>query len=180
MVTQPEPGIRNAIQLIPSGLFILTSAYHDARCGVLTRWVQPCAGTPPHVMVAVPRGNPVEPLIRDSRSFALCQVSACDRLLLRAFGRDRDIDDDPFVGLPAHCAPSGAPVIERALCYLDCELVRHVVLDADHRLYVGAVHHGQVLKLDSGPVIQLGGEIGRAELTGITPDDPSNGGLNGN
>jgi flavin reductase (DIM6/NTAB) family NADH-FMN oxidoreductase RutF len=157
MTLDEGSNIAAALLQIPCGLFVLTAAHEGARSGVLTKWVQPCSVEPRLVMVAVPGGSPVEPLIRDSRNFALCQISAGDRLLHRRFLTPPDRGEDPFVTLPTHCAPSGSPIIDRALSYLDCEVVRHIDLDTDHRLYVGQVHHGAVLKQGARPAVEVGG-----------------------
>jgi len=157
MTHDPGSNIAAAVLQIPCGLFVLTAAHDGLRSGVLTKWVQPCSIVPRQVMVAIAKGLPVEPLIRDSRCFALCQISAGDRLLHRRFLDPPDRGEDPFVTLPTHCAPSGLPIIDRALAYLDCEVVRHVDLDTDHRLYVGQVHHGAVLKHGAQPAIEVGG-----------------------
>jgi flavin reductase (DIM6/NTAB) family NADH-FMN oxidoreductase RutF len=157
----------NAIEVmanIPHGAFILTASYEGRRSGTRIFWMQPCSIEPPMVMLAVPKGQIVDPLIRDSRHFALCQVCEGDRFLLRKFEPDDGTDrtpenpreryrngsiehpDDPFVCLPTRLAPSGSPVIERCLCYLDCEVLRQVELDGDHRLYVGTVIHAEMLQ----------------------------------
>ncbi len=149
--------ITAALKQIPSGLFILTCAYDGARTGILARWAQPCSIDPPLVMVAIPEGLPVVPLIRDSRAFALCQISDGDLLLKRHFAKPPERGDDPFVTLPSHQAPSGSPIIQRALSYIDCRVVRHVDLDTDHRLYVGQVLHGEIIDSKSQPAIELGG-----------------------
>lgn len=146
----------SAFDQIPCGLFLLTSAYEGFRSCVLARWVQQCSLNPPLVMVALPKGSPVEPLIRDSHCFALCQIPDCDRFLARKFATMPDRSEDPFDTLATSCAPSGSPVVQRALSYLDCEVVRHVELESDCRLYVGQVHHGAMLS-NGRPVIHLGG-----------------------
>lgn len=151
--------IVETVRQIPCGLFVLTSAAGGVRSGVLTRWVQPCSLNPPHVMVAVSRGLPVEPLVRDSRAFALCQISQGDKLLQRRFIDPSGSDEDPFISLPSHTAPSGSPIIDRAMCYLDCELVRHVVLDADYRVYVGLVHAAGILHADARPAVEVAGRL---------------------
>ena len=146
----------SAFDQIPCGLFLLTSAYEGFRSCVLARWVQQCSLNPPLVMVALPKGSPVEPLIRDSHCFALCQIPDCDRFLARKFSTMPDRSEDPFDTLATFCAPSGSPVVQRAMSYLDCEVVRHVELESDCRLYVGEVRHGA--RLGHGrPVIHLGG-----------------------
>ena len=134
-----------ALGHIPSGLFLLTSGYDGNRSGVLVNWVQQCASRPPMVIVAMAKGLPVEPLIRDSRAFALCQIAEDDRLLLRKFAQPPNTNEDPFVSIPIIDAPSGSPIVKRAVAYLDCELVRHIDLETDHALYVGQVHQGGIL-----------------------------------
>jgi len=155
MSHQNGTDIAGAMQQIPCGLFVLTTADNGVRAGVLTRWVQPCSHEPPLVMVALPHGLPVEPLIRDNHAFALCQISAGDILLQRIFSRPPDRTEDPFFSLPSHAAPSGSPVIHRALAYLDCTVVRHVDLDTDHRLFVGHVRHGGILNPGQRAAIQV-------------------------
>ena len=129
---------------IPSGAFILTSGHADLRAGVSVKWVQQCATNPPMVMVAVPKGHVLSPLIRDSRSFAVCQLDPADRSTARAFELQTP-GIDPFIGATVDRTPSGCPVPARALGYIDCELARHVDLDGDCEIYVGTVHHASTL-----------------------------------
>ncbi len=150
-----------ALGQIPAGLFVLTAAYDGSRSGVLVKWVQQCALTPPMVMVAMARGVAVEPLIRDSRGFALCQISPEDRLLQRKFATAPGQRDDSFVSLATTAAPSGSPIIERAIGFLDCEVVRHIDLESDHGLYVGLVRGGGML--NSGKPAMLRREDGLVE-----------------
>lgn len=137
--------LHKALGQIPSGLFLLTSGYDGNRSGVLVNWVQQCATKPPMIIVAMAKGLPVEPLIRDSRAFALCQIAEDDRLLLHKFAQPPSPGDDPFVAMPTIEAPSGSPIVKRAVAYLDCELVRHIDLETNHAIYVGQVHQGGIL-----------------------------------
>ena len=77
--------ITQTIDWIPRGLFLVTSAHEGLRSGVLTEWVQQCLSRPPMVMVTLPKGALVEPLIRDSRSFVICQIGQGDRILHHKF-----------------------------------------------------------------------------------------------
>ena len=140
-----EPNIAQAIRRIPHGRFLLTAAYDGRRTGVLVEWVQQCATNPPMVMIAIATGSPVAPLIRDSRVFALCQISADDKLLAKKFATAPAAGDDPFYSIRTTIAPSGSPIVQRAVAFLDCELIRHVDLESDCGLYVGMVRHGGVL-----------------------------------
>ncbi len=150
-----ESPLSQAIGQIPSGLFILTAAYNGSRSGVLVAWVQQCATQPPLVVAAVSTAMPVVPLIRDSRSFALCQVSAEDRLLARKFDHTAIDLEDPFLSLPVTLSPNGTPILQRALSWLDCEVIRHIDLDTDYGLYVGRVRDGGMLTCGK-PAIRAG------------------------
>ncbi len=93
--------------------------------------------------------------MRDSRSFTLCQIAADDRFLHRKFANVPDRADDPFVSIETRSAPSGAPIISRAMSYLDCQMVRHVDLECDYRLFVGQVVNASLLN-DSPPAVIFG------------------------
>ncbi len=144
-----------AMARIPCGLFVMTATHDAVRSGVMARGVQQCSEKPPMVMVALCKGLPIEPLVRDSRFFALCQIAADDRFLQRKFAVTPDRGDDPFDSISVRPASSGAPIIERAMSYLECELVRHVDLDSDYRLFVGQVHAGGVLR-EVAPAVVYG------------------------
>ena len=64
-------GISDLLDQIPSGVFLLTGAFGDMRGGALVRWVQQVASQPPMLVIAIEKGQPLSPIIRDSRGFAL-------------------------------------------------------------------------------------------------------------
>ncbi len=173
MAPTDTTAIKSALRQIPCGLFVMTAAHDGARYGMLARWVQPCSNVPPLVMAAISTGLPIESLIRDSRSFALCQISDEDRLLRRRFAGPPDRDDDPFVIIPHREEVTGSPILDRALTFLDCTLLRHVDLDADHRLYVGRIVAGNINLPSAHPAIEVGGNGMPRRETGEppTPDD---------
>lgn len=150
-----DPGaVAPVVQRIPTGSFILTSSHADLRAGVSVRWVQQCSHQPPMVMVAVTKGHVLSPLIRDSRSFAVCQLDPTDRTTARAFDLQTP-GIDPFIGASVDRTASGCPVPARALGYLDCELARHVDIDGDCEIYVGIVHHAANLADPREPAMCL-------------------------
>ena len=155
MAHDATQNVATALDQIPSGMYIMTAASDGLTSGILVRWVQRCCIDPPMLMLALRKGMPIEPIIRDSRSFALCQIDEKDRFLHRKFATPPDRTEDPFVGLPTQRAPGGSPIIERAMAWLECELVRNVELDCDHRLYVGQVICGKRLH-DARPAIHFG------------------------
>lgn len=152
-MTPPEPvpaEILDALAKIPGGLFVMTSAFEDARTGVLARSVQPCADEPVLLSVSLHRGHAIEPMIRDSHAFAICRVEPDDKLVRRLFDPDSAAEPeqqhDPFHALPVQTLQTGCPVLKRSIVAYDCEVVRHFDLEADCELYVGHVVAAKVFR----------------------------------
>jgi flavin reductase (DIM6/NTAB) family NADH-FMN oxidoreductase RutF len=133
-------------QALPQGLFLMTAADDDARSGFITRWVQQCGRVPFLVSVTIPRGTAIEPLLRDSRRFALCALRDDDRVIKRRFTEAPGRMDDPYVGLRSFTDVTGAPIIRRCRYYLDCELVGQLAMESDCRIYIGQVHRAKALE----------------------------------
>lgn len=137
---------RRALSFFPTGAYLLTSAFEQRRAGQLVASVQPCADEPMLVCIAARKGHTIEPLIRDSHAFAICRIDPDDRLLLKAFAtlRTPDSPTDPFDSLETLRLITGAPIPARSLAALDCEVFRHLDVEADHELYIGRVLAGRI------------------------------------
>ena len=141
MITLAEA--HRAFAHLPCGGYLLTSRYEQKRAGQFASSVQRCAEEPMLICVSARKGHPIEPLIRDSHVFAICEVDPEDRLLLRKFGATSR-DGDPFDSFELERLATGAPVLKRCLMALDCQVVRHLDVEADHELYIGQVIAGRV------------------------------------
>jgi flavin reductase (DIM6/NTAB) family NADH-FMN oxidoreductase RutF len=117
----------------------MSSLYEMTRTGVLVRRVMQCADDPACLCVALRKGSRIDPVVRDSRVFAVSLMPAADKLLLKKFDTPEATDDDPFDAYPVIRLRTGAPVMPRALIAFDCEVLAHVDLEADSELYVGRV-----------------------------------------
>jgi flavin reductase (DIM6/NTAB) family NADH-FMN oxidoreductase RutF len=148
--------LERAMRCLPTGFFVMTSAHDGKRAGMRVRSVQACADDPLLISVAARKGHKIDPLIRDSRSFAVCVMAPGDRLVDRAFpceaasgrasassngnGTHPDASEsDPFDALPHTTMVTGAPILDRAIAVFDCEVARRIDLEADHELFVGQV-----------------------------------------
>jgi flavin reductase (DIM6/NTAB) family NADH-FMN oxidoreductase RutF len=129
-----------ALAAVPVGQFLITTAYGDVRDGRIVDRVQQCGTQPAMLLVAMEKGHPLSPLIRDSRTFALSLLDPSERMLQRVFGPDRRIGDDPFLTYPHQVGSMGAPIVTRAVAWFDCEVVRHLDMETNFELYIGLVH----------------------------------------
>jgi cob(II)yrinic acid a,c-diamide reductase len=131
------------------------TAWHESRrAGVLVETVQVCGEEPPLLCVAMKSGHWIEPIIRDSHSFAICILDQADRLTLRKFvGPEGSREPgDPFDCLPCERLVTGSPVIRRAIAAFDCRVTRHLDIDDTHSLYIGTVMASRVYKSQSAPL----------------------------
>ncbi|MEM1331776.1 MAG: flavin reductase family protein [Planctomycetota bacterium] len=142
----PEFGVEDVVGALalPGGLVLMTAHHDGDRAGLMARSAMLCAEEPVLVAVAIRRGHPIAPLIRDSHTFALNLLHAPAPLLERKFGARIDTaapDEagDPFDAIPHRSLGTGAPVLDQCVSALDCEVVRHFDLEADHELYIGQV-----------------------------------------
>lgn len=133
--------IAEACDRLPTGLYLLSGRHQGDRAGILALGVHLCATEPRLICVPVRRGHRIEPLIRDSRVFAVCSVALDDRAMRRRFERHPSAEEyhDPFDAVPVVTLETGAPILASSALAFDCEVVRHLDMDADHELYIGRV-----------------------------------------
>lgn len=149
----PGP-IARALGNVPGGVWVLTARDEDRRLGLLVGSVQQLGFSPPIVGVAVPKGEPIMPLLSDSGRFALCQIGEADRRIRRKFSAEPEPDEDPFLGLRL-LAPKqpGLPIVETSVGHLECEIIRHLDFEGDHDLFVGQVV--SAVFAEGTPVVRL-------------------------
>lgn len=147
-----QSALRAVLEALPSATFIITSAFDGKRAGVRVRAAMPCAAEPLLIAVAARKGHWIEPMIRDAHAFALCQLDPADRLLLAKFDEDLTSEDDanPFDALPyTTLRDAGPPIPRKSILAIDCEVVRHFDLEADHELYIGQVLAARLMRQDA-------------------------------
>ncbi|MBC7944977.1 MAG: flavin reductase family protein, partial [Burkholderiales bacterium] len=71
--------------------------------------------------------------------------------LARHFGAQSGRERDKLAGVAWWPGHNGAPVLEEALAYFECELTKRVRV-GDHELVVGRVIGGRILDRDATPM----------------------------
>lgn len=99
------PELLRVLGALPSAIFVMAAAHEGKRGLLLVTRVMRCADEPPAIGVAVPKGQRLATLIRDSHSFALSLISPTQRLLLKRL-RDADRVGLGVGGIGEHVQPS--------------------------------------------------------------------------
>ena len=147
---------RRVLWSLPTGLYILGTRAGSRRNLMTVSWVTQVAQTPKLVGVGVERVARTHELIVDGGAFALNLLARRDRALVRRFVKpveDVDVDDDTGVGTmngaSVHAAVTGAPILDTAAAWLDCEL-RHTLPLGSHTWFVAEVVDVGVTEEGSG------------------------------
>ncbi|MHC4975391.1 MAG: flavin reductase family protein [Planctomycetota bacterium] len=129
----PGLGVETSIE------FAMASQFGDAEGVIVVRRVQMCCVEPPMVAVAIRKGRPIEPIIRDARAFSLSRLDPGDVYTSRKLKTIDEHEEDPLALIRTDSLVTGMPCLSRSPAVLDCEVVRHFDLEGTHALYVGEV-----------------------------------------
>jgi len=158
--------IADALGVLPTGQYLMTAGHGGRRCGMIVSSVQRCCDEPALMSVAARKGHKIDPLIRDSRSFAVGVIDPGDKLVLRRFANTDAApsallpvgEDDPFDAIETRSLVTGSPILTRCSTWFDCEVVRRVDLESETELFVGLVvsiwHQGEQIKLNRVDVLE--------------------------
>lgn len=149
----PQRQLSAALGRIPSGLFIVTSAYQGVETGMLASWVQQCAFEPPCVSLAIKRGRPIHTWLLAGAGFVVNILDDGQTDMVAHFGRGFSPEQPAFEGLEVERSPGELPVLREALAYLECQVISHHTV-GDHDLILGRVVSGRVLN-DGHPMTHV-------------------------
>jgi flavin reductase (DIM6/NTAB) family NADH-FMN oxidoreductase RutF len=131
---------RKILWSMPSGLYVLGSRASGRRNLMTLNWACQVATAPKLVAVSVEESAVTRALVREGRVFALSILRREDRSVVRRFVKPLTDDQGPdhLGGFAVRSYTTGAPVLDTAAAWLDCEL-RHELDFASHTLFVGEV-----------------------------------------
>ena len=132
---------RRVLWKMPSGLYVLGSTDGaDRRNGMTINWVTQVTFEPKLVAVSIEQAAFTHDLVSASRVFSLNFISTEDRAIVRKFTKPVEVDlaVPTLNGFPFHAGVTGAPILDQAVAYVDCE-VRHQLDLGDHTLFVGEI-----------------------------------------
>jgi flavin reductase (DIM6/NTAB) family NADH-FMN oxidoreductase RutF len=157
---------RRVLWAMPTGLYLIGSAAQNpARANLMTaNLVVQVSLEPKLVAVALEETSLTLSLVREGRAFSVNLLARSDRAVVRHFVKPvTEIERDEagaIVALGAEAvttAATGAPILQRAAAWLDCEL------RAEHALGSHSLCIGEVVAV-GGPEAEVG-EVLRMEDT---------------
>jgi flavin reductase (DIM6/NTAB) family NADH-FMN oxidoreductase RutF len=132
---------RRVLWKMPSGLYVLGTTDGGARRnGMTVNWVTQVSFAPKLIAVGVEQGAFTHELLLARPVFAVNLVSQEDRAIVRKFTKPVDVDLEARTlnGFGFHDGVTGAPILDQAVAYVDCEVRQQHEL-GDHTLFIGEV-----------------------------------------
>jgi flavin reductase (DIM6/NTAB) family NADH-FMN oxidoreductase RutF len=148
---------RRVLWKMPSGLYVLGTRAGERRNGMTINWATQLSFEPKLVGVSVERGAFTHELVEEGGVFALNVVAQEDRAIVRKFTKPVEVDlgAKTLNGFPFHDGVTGAPILDQAVAFLDCE-VRQTVELGGHTLFLGEIVDCGFLLDEETPVLSMG------------------------
>ena len=147
---------RRVLWTMPSGLYIVGARAGDRRNGMTLNWATQLSFEPKLLGIGVEEEAFTHELIREGRVFSLNIVDREDRAIVRKFTKPVEVDAEARTlnGFPFHDGRTGAPILDQAVAYLDCELRQEVEV-GNHTLFIGEIVDAGFQKSEDTPVLRM-------------------------
>ena len=145
LINKPiEPEIlKETMRTWITGVTIITGSHGDQSHGMTANSFNSIALDPPTVLVALQYHARTEFLVRESGFFGVTILEVKQTELAKRFAGQMDPDKPRFEGLETFTLKSDAPLIRGGLAYLDCQVVRSIVVGSTS-VFLGEVIAAQV------------------------------------
>lgn len=155
--------LREALSHLAGGVVIVTTRGKDGDPrGITATAVCSVSLSPPLVMACLDRRAATHAAVAESGVFALNLLPESEEALARRFAVSVP---DKFVDLAVTSGPTGAPLLDRALAFCDCAVVRSVPA-GDHTIFIGRVEEAGVYAdrgREAGPLLYYRGRYASVE-----------------
>jgi len=148
---------RRVLWKMPSGLYVLGSRAGERRNGMTVNWVSQVSFEPKLVAVSVEEHAFTHELLVEGGVFSVNLLSVEDRAVVRKFTKPVEVDlvARTLNGFVFRDGATGAPVLDLAVAWVDCEIRQQVELGG-HSLFVGEVVDAGFQADEETPVLSMG------------------------
>lgn len=149
---------RDALRNLASGVAIVATGAGDARRGLTASSVTSVCANPPCLLVSVNTKSEAHDSILANGYFGISLLRTGQEALARHFaGLDGVSGADRFRNAPWSEGLTGAPLLDTAICAIDCVLQQHQIVGS-HGIFIGRIVATRQLGAGN-PVINFQGEL---------------------
>lgn len=140
-----ENPVKRLLMTVTQGVYVVGVGEGGLRNAFTASSVMQVSMQPPMLAIAVNPDNASYPLLVESGVFAVTVLQRDQCALADFFGNHSAQDEDKLSAVAWHAAPSGAPILDEGLSYLDCRVVAGYPA-GDHRVILAEIMGGGFLQ----------------------------------
>ncbi|HEY7912091.1 MAG TPA: flavin reductase family protein [Blastocatellia bacterium] len=153
-VTKDE--FRAAMSRFASGVSVVTTKKDDGKLeGITVSAFSSLSLDPPLVLICIDKRASIHDSLSEGRHFAVNILAEDQEIFSRRFASR---DTDRFGGVGYNEGPAGSPLLNGALCHVECRIV-HTYPGGDHTLVVGEVE--TTIAAEGKPLVYFRGGYAR-------------------
>lgn len=139
--------VRRACWGVSYGLYLVSSIDGERMNGQICNTLFQITSDPPRAAIGINHENLTHEFIEKSGVFAASILGTEDMRIVRRFGFRSGRDFDKFKNVPVVKRRTGCPIYEKAIGYLECEILRDKTVDAGtHSIFVGDIVGGEIFR----------------------------------
>jgi len=147
-----EEAKKKLLRHIPSGLYVIGVKAGDDLHGFTGSWLSQVSMKPPMVMLGVREASHSLEMMRKGKVMTVNYFGKKDQDLVAKFFKHAPAEGGRLAGVGFHTEKTGAPILEKALGYLECHIRDIVEGFGDHALVLAEVVEA-TLREDAPPLI---------------------------
>jgi len=150
---QPEK-LKEAMRAWITGVAIVTGIHEGNIHGMTANSFNSIALSPPTVIVALRQHTRTQHLVKQGGVFGVSILETNQVDLAKRFAGQIEIDLPRFDGVETFSMVTGAPLIEDAMAYLDCQVVNAFDV-GDTTIFIGEVLAAKKAAAEQDPLLYL-------------------------
>ena len=136
--------IEELFRQLTLGVYVVGAAHNEQRDAFTAAWVMQVSFTPLLLAVSIHPEHASYPLVKGAGAFTVNVLKQGQLEVARRFGTRSGRGFDKLAGVHWRPGRSGAPILDEAVAYFDCELTDSLAA-GDHELVVGRVVDGGII-----------------------------------
>lgn len=136
--------LKAIMRMFNYGLFIATCSGDAGPRAATVSWASQVSFEPKQVAVAMRKGTSICEGVQKSGRFGLHVVGENQPEVARAFFRVSQTGPTEIAGFRYRSSPSGVPILDAAVAWMECEVVEQAGQSGDHAVFIATVVDGAI------------------------------------
>ena len=143
--------VQRLFRRLSTGVYVVGGAANDRRGAFTAAWIMQVSFDPLLLALSIKPDHATYDLVTASGAFTVNVLKRGQLGLARRFGTQSGREIDKLAGVAWSPGRTGAPVLDDALAYFDCEVMA-VHPAGDHEIVIARVVDGRLIDPDASPM----------------------------